>query len=113
VVSAHHLDFALEAYSGNTCRLHGELFNGVSQGAMYGDNAQMATNYPMVRITNIAAGHVCYARTHDYHVGVGHLKSSTLFDVPPAVTPAAGWAVVENPCDPGPSTLVVVTNGGI
>jgi hypothetical protein len=113
---------------GHTYRLHGELLNGVSQGAMYGDDAQMATNYPMVRITNIATGHVCYARTHDYNVGVGHLKragesadeddedreraeSSTLFDIPPAVTPATGWALVENPCDPGPSTLVLVANG--
>jgi len=91
---------------GNTYTLQGTVFKGVSQGAMYGDDAQMATNYPMVRITNNATGHVCYGRTHDFSTG-----KSTQFDVPPAVTPAAGWALVENPCDTGPSTLVVLTNG--
>ena len=37
-----------------------------SQGAAYGDDAQAATNYPLVRITNNATGHVFYARTHDH-----------------------------------------------
>ena len=41
-------------------------FNGVSQGAAYGDDIQAATNYPLVRITNIINGNVQFARTHDH-----------------------------------------------
>jgi hypothetical protein len=43
----------------------GQRFNGMSQGAAYGDDAQAATNYPLVRITNKKTGHVFYSRTHD------------------------------------------------
>ena len=46
--------------------LFGFQFNGVSQGAAYGDDIQAATNYPLVRITNIINGHVQYTRTHDH-----------------------------------------------
>jgi hypothetical protein len=88
--------------------LTGSMFRDVSQGASYGDDAQMATNYPMVRITNKTSKKVCWGRTHDWAD-----PTSTQFDVPPPVTPvpAAGWPLYENPCDPGLSTLVVITNG--
>ena len=60
----------------------------------------MDSNYPLVRITNIASGHVCYARVY--------ARSSTAarFAIPGIVPPV--W---ENPCDPGASKLVVVVNG--
>jgi hypothetical protein len=86
--------------------LTGSMLRGFSQGATYGDDAQMATNYPLVQITNNTTHHVCYARTHDWA-----FLTSTQFDLPPAATPAPGWALVENPCDTGASTLVVITNG--
>jgi hypothetical protein len=79
----------------------GTQFNGFSQGAMYGDDAQMATNYPLVRITNNATGHVFYAKTHDpstMGVATGKAAVSTEFDVPSTV-------------ETGASTLVVVANG--
>jgi hypothetical protein len=79
----------------------GYLFNGLSQGAAYGDDAQSATNYPLVRITNRATGHLFYSRTHDHSsMGVGTSIGlvSTHFDVP---------ATQEK----GPSELVVVANG--
>jgi hypothetical protein len=95
---------------GNTnYTLTGSMFRGVSQGATYGDDAQMATNYPMVRITNNTTNHVCWGRTHDWGI-----LTSTQFDVPPDNTGAGGnpdWALVENPCETGASTLVVITNG--
>ena len=78
----------------------GHKFNGFSQGAAYGDDAQAATNYPLVRITNRATGHVFYSRTHDHSsmaVGFGGLVS-THFDVP------ANQEL-------GVSDLVVVANG--
>jgi hypothetical protein len=92
----------------NGLTLTGSMFRGVSQGASYGDDAQMATDFPLVRITNNTTGNWCWGRTHDWATQV-----STQFDVPPAVTPAAGWALVEHSCDPGASTLVVIVNGKV
>jgi len=85
---------------GNTYRISGHNFNGFSQGAAYGDDAQAATNFPLVRITNRATGHVFYARTHDHStMAVAYTGiASTLYDVP------AGM-------ETGPADLVVVTNG--
>src|SRR4029077_10096110 len=37
---------------GKSYVVKGTQFNGLSQGAAYGDDAQMATNYGLVRITN-------------------------------------------------------------
>ncbi|HEX8893558.1 MAG TPA: hypothetical protein VF783_09545 [Terriglobales bacterium] len=85
---------------GGSYTISGHLFNGMSQGAAYGDDVQAATNYPLVRITNLATGHVFYSRTHDHSsmaVAFNGLVS-THFDVP---------AVQET----GPSQLVVVANG--
>jgi hypothetical protein len=81
--------------------ISGTQFNGLSQGAAYGDDAQSATNYPLVRITNNATGHVVYARTHGHStmgVATGSATVSTQFDLP------AGM-------ETGTSTLVVVANG--
>lgn len=86
---------------GMTYTISGTQFNGLSQGAAYGDDAQSATNYPLVRITNQASGHVFYARTHDHSsmaVATGDAIVSTSFDVPASV-------------ELGSSNLVVVANG--
>jgi hypothetical protein len=86
---------------GKNYLISGTQFNGLSQGAMYGDDAQMATNYPLVRITNNATQHVAYARTHDHStmgVATGSLPVSTKFDIPMTM-------------EAGASTLVVVANG--
>jgi hypothetical protein len=88
---------------GNTYSISGKLFNGFSEGAAYGDDAQSSTNYPLVRIKNNATGHVFYARTHDHsRMGVEPVGSTetvtTQFDVPAGL-------------EAGPSTLVVVVNG--
>lgn len=85
---------------GGSYVISGHHFNGFSQGAAYGDNAQSATNYPLVRITNLATGHVFYSRTHDHSsmaVAFGGIVF-THFDVP------------DNQ-GVGASSLVVVANG--
>src|SRR2546423_8417356 len=79
----------------------GTLFNGLSEAGYYGDDAQMATNFPLVRITNTGTGDVCYARTHDFStrgISTPGEGSTTKFDVP-------------NSCETGASTLEVVVNG--
>lgn len=81
--------------------LSGTQLNGLSQGAMYGDDAQSATNYPLVRITNNATNHVFYAKTHNHStmaVATGSAIVSTQFDVPAGI-------------ETGPSRLEVVANG--
>jgi hypothetical protein len=45
-----------------TYQLTGTQFNGLSHGATYGDNVQANTNYPIVKIVNMASGHVFYVR---------------------------------------------------
>ena len=40
--------------AGNTYPISGRLFNGFSEGASYGDDASMSSNYPLVRIKNLA-----------------------------------------------------------
>jgi len=85
---------------GDSYVISGHYFNGFSQGAAYGDDAQSATNYPLVRITNRATGHVFYSRTHDHSsmaVAFGGIVS-TYFDVP-------------DDQELGISDLVVVANG--
>ena len=85
---------------GTTYKITGRRFNGVSQANMYGDEAQEATNYPLVRITNNGTGHVVYCRTHGTtFMGVAsNKKVSTMFDLPASI-------------GTGGATLAVVTNG--
>jgi hypothetical protein len=45
--------------------LTGKLFNGISEGSAYGDDAQMSSDYPIVRLTS-SGGQVYYARTYNW-----------------------------------------------
>jgi hypothetical protein len=86
---------------GGKYSLCGTQLNGRSQAVCYGDDAQMATNYPLVRIRNLASNHLIYCPTHNHStmaVATGSTIQSTKFDVPPA-------------SEAGPSELVVVANG--
>jgi hypothetical protein len=70
--------------AGGSYQIYGVRFNGMSQGAFYGDDVQAATNYPLVRITNLNTGHVFYSRTH-HHSSMAVASDdivSTSFDVP-------------------------------
>ncbi len=86
---------------GSSYTLSGTQLNGLSQNGAYGDDSSNATNYPLVRITSQASGHVTYFRTHDHStmgIATGSAIVSTNFDVPLGV-------------ELGPADLVVVTNG--
>jgi hypothetical protein len=69
---------------GQSYRLEGIRLNGMSQASAYGDEVQDATNYPLVRLINLATHHVFYTRTHDHSsMAVASDRiSSTHFDVP-------------------------------
>jgi hypothetical protein len=85
---------------GKTYGVGGLQLNGLTQGAAYGDDVQSSTNFPLVRITNNATGHVFYARTYDFAVR--------------SVAPGEfSWARFTVPAgiELGASSLIVVANG--
>ncbi len=86
--------------AGGTYQAYGYRFNGVSQGAFYGDDVQAASNFPLVRITNVQTKHVQYSRAHNPStMGVASNQvNSVWFDVP------AGQ-------EKGLSKLQIVANG--
>ena len=85
---------------GSSIALSGYKFNGASQANYYGDDAQAATNYPLVRITNVGTGHVFYCRTHDHStMAVGYNG------------PAFTHVEIPSNMETGQSYLEVVVNG--
>jgi hypothetical protein len=70
---------------GHTYTLFGRQINGLSQAVAYGDDATMATNYPLVRLRSTGTGHVFYCRTFNHstlNVNTGTVIHSTQFVVP-------------------------------
>jgi hypothetical protein len=91
----------LSISNATTYQIFGTQFNGLNQGTAFGNELQNATNYPLVRITNSATGHVFYAKTHDHStmgVATGITTVFTNFDVPAKI-------------EAGDSTIQVVANG--
>jgi hypothetical protein len=86
--------------SGGTFSLAGTQLNGLSQGASYGDDAQSATNYPIIKIVNSATGHVVFGRGFNF---------STM-TVAPGAAGSASFTMPEN-VEPGPSSLYAIANG--
>jgi hypothetical protein len=88
----------------------GTQFNGLSQCSYYGDDNQSATNFPLVRITNNATGHVVYAKTHNFStmgLATGSAIVSARFDIPNTV--GLGASTVEVVANGIPSAAVAVT----
>ncbi len=86
---------------GYSYTLSGTQLNGLSQACSYGDDAQMATNYPIIQLTNPATGQVYYARSHDFStmgVATGTTVQSCAIDIPSDL-PTGYW------------NLVVIANG--
>ena len=73
---------------------------GISEGAAYGDDAQMNSNYPLVRLTD-SAGNVYYERTYNWNstsVMTGNRLVTTQFTNSAALPP-------------GDYSLTVIANG--
>jgi hypothetical protein len=86
---------------GVTYTLHGRQINGLSQAVSYGDDATMATNYPLVQLRNNATGHVVFCRTFNFStmaVNTGTVIHTTEFTVPSSAALGA-------------STITVIANG--
>src|SRR5579863_2175713 len=96
--------YPANCYVGKTYTVKGTQFNGLTQGAAFGDDAQSATNYPLVQITNNATHHKLFARTHKFStmgVATGALTTSTEFTILPT----------SDGTEFGDSTMVVIANG--
>jgi hypothetical protein len=79
----------------NTYQISGTQFNGLSQACSYGDDAQMATNYPIVRLQN--AGKTYYLRTFNHStmaVATGDAIVTTNISIPSTVPQGAASMVV-------------------
>jgi hypothetical protein len=73
--------------NGNIYQVAGTQLNGISEGASYGDDAEMSSNYPIVRIVN-DANKVFYARTYNWSstgVATGNTPVSTYFTLPAGI----------------------------
>jgi hypothetical protein len=77
----------------------GLLFNGISEGAAYGDDHQMDSNFPLIRFTD-ATGHVRYGRTFNW--------SSTGVMTGSGTTTTECWAPAGSSAQ---DTIQVVANG--
>jgi hypothetical protein len=67
--------------------LGGMLLDGISEGAAFGDDLQMSTNRPIVRLTD-GGSNVYYARTYDWSstdVMTGATPQTTRFTLPPGL----------------------------
>lgn len=95
---------------GQTYQIAGTQFNGLNQGAAFGDEFDTHTNYPLVRITNNSTGHVFYCRTHDHSsmgVATGNKTITTNFDVPSGAE--TGASIIEVVANGIPSVSAAVT----
>ncbi len=80
---------------GHVYTIKGTQLNGLSQAVSYGDDAQMATNFPIVRLTN-SKGKVEYLRTFNFStqgVATESAPVSAEFEVPQGLEPGA-WSMV-------------------
>jgi Galactose oxidase, central domain len=84
-----------------TYTLTGTQLNGLDEGAEYGDDNQMAENYPIVRVTDTTTGIVYYATTSNWS-SVGVATGST---------PETVNVVLPSALGNDPYTLAVIANG--
>jgi Galactose oxidase, central domain len=95
---------------GHHYTISGSQINGLSQACIYGDDAQMATNYPIVRLTSTTSSTVVYARTHSFStMGItpGPAVHTAIIDIPPAMP--TGVYQLEVIANGIPSDWVIVT----
>jgi len=78
----------------------GTLFNGISEGAGYGDDWQMSTNYPIIRLTS--GTNVYYAKSYGWN-RIGAVQTGSAADTTKFILPAG--------LPSGTYALQVIANG--
>jgi Abnormal spindle-like microcephaly-assoc'd, ASPM-SPD-2-Hydin len=96
---------------GHHYKIYGRQINGLSQACSYGDDAQMATNFPIAQFTNTSTSAIVYVRSFDFStlgIATGASIHSTLIDIP-ASMPTGNYQmrVIANgiPSDPVDVTI--------
>lgn len=113
----------LTTNSNGSYHLTGQLFNGISEGAAYGDDAQMSSDYPIVRLANSQGG-VYYARTTNWsntRIMTGTNIVGTDFTFPTGLpaglyslsVSANGNASASIPFTYSPDPLLIVSGAGL
>ncbi len=95
------INYPTTVLPGNTYAINGKQLNGLSQACSYGDDAQMATNYPIIQIKNPNSGKIWYCRTFGHStmgVATGTSVQTTNFQVPSSI-------------EKGSSELNLIANG--
>jgi hypothetical protein len=94
--------------------LQGIGLNGISAGAAYGDDAQMDSNFPLVRLTSSNAKHVYYATTYNWsNTGVQTGQATETVDFKTPLKLAAGKysvSAVTNGVASSPVSLTIPTS---
>ena len=99
---------------GRTYTAAGTQLNGLTEGSYFGDDAQGAVNFPVIRIVNNSTGHVFYAKTFNHNtrsIALGasvttnftvaaatETGASTLYDVGAGIPSAGTPITVSNSC---------------
>jgi len=101
---------AINPVNCDTFQVTGTLFNGITEGAAYGDDWQMSTNFPIIRITS--GTNVYYARSFNWNrigaVMTGSLPDTTLFALPAGLAYGTySMQVIANGNASDPATLTV------
>ncbi len=87
---------SITANGDGSYHLTGTRLNGISQGSSFGDDAQMDSNYPLVRVTD-DVGNVLYLPTFNWSstgVQTGSKSVSAELFALPSLTPAATYSLV-------------------
>ena len=78
-------DAPSDLVTGHTYVITGRQFNGLSTACAYGDDAQMATNFPIVRLTRTSNNKVTYLRSTNFStqgIATGNALVTTEVNVP-------------------------------
>lgn len=82
---------SIVANSDGSYTLSGTMLNGLNEGAAYGDDAQMATNYPIIRLKD-SSGNVRYCKSYNWSttgVATGSLVETVQFTLPSGLASGA------------------------
>jgi len=99
---------SIASLGGATYRLTGLQLNGLTEGAYYGDDAQVSSNYPLLRLK--AAGVVTYARTFNFStmaIATGAAPVTADFSLPALADGTYALEVVTNGIPSAPSTVEI------
>ncbi len=106
--------------TGHSYTLQGTQINGLSQAVYYGDDNGMATNYPIVTLTNPGNNDVYYLRSYNFStmgVAPGTSIQSCMIDIPsdlplpPNTSVVWSLAVIANGISSNPISVQIATQG--